>query len=359
MIMLMKVGDLMSTVPFVFGLTLTIICFLFFIFLVVVYFRKDARYNLKNRIFRRIILFGFSGYAFEFLYFFMNHYSKVTLLLSLTRKFILLSFIGALLLWIYYTFIIVFERHKEASNYIRKNRGSIDIYLLITFIAISIISLLLPVHFSFNELELVEYMDGPAIYFLYIVSIIISLLPVPFIILYKEINTTRRLFTYYFNLGITIVSCVFGVLFPSYCFISLPFTLGCCMIYYRLENPDILFVRKFKKNSDRMREIREKYGFLFNMSPELRDLLNEISFMKENYIFDQKKTISKKKLESLLTDFIKSSEEGTTKQTLVDDDGIEILDLEEDVPDEMLITKEIYSLDELQEVLKEDNLPKW
>ena len=75
------------------------------------------------------------------------------------------------------------------------------------------------------------------------------------------------------------------------------------------------------------------------------------------FIFNMK--VNTKKLEMLIRDFVRSSEDGKTMQTSIDDDGIEILDVEEDIPDEMLVTKEIYSLDELKEVLKEDNLPKW
>ena len=140
------------------------------------------------------------------------------------------------------------------------------------------------------------------------------------------------------------------------------YTVLCYYIYYRLENPDIIYIRNYYKNRDKLRSWREKYGFLFNMSPELRALLNEVTFMKDNYLVDGKKPVSKKKLEALLVDFIKSGEIGETTQTNMDEDGIEILDLEEekeDIPEEMLITKEIYSLQELQEVLKEDNLPKW
>ncbi|MBP5679122.1 MAG: hypothetical protein J6X28_04770 [Bacilli bacterium] len=349
----------MTTVPFVFGVTLTGCSFLFYLFLVIIYLRKDARYNLKNYLYRRILSFGLAGFLFEFLYFFINHYSTQLLLMSLTKKFLLLSFVATLIFWIFYVIIVVFEKNKEASAWIRKNHRGIHTYLLVAFGTISIMSLILPVDFSYNETGLVQFIYGPSIYFLYAVIVLCSVFPIPFMIKHRGEIVFRRLFAYFFILILTILSLVIACMYPSLCFITFSYTISCYLIYNRLENPDILFVRKFKKNSDRMREIREKYGFLFNMSPELRDLLNEISFMKENYLMDQKKNINKRKLESLLLDFVKSSEDGTTKQTLMDEDGVEILDLEEDVPEEMLVTKEIYSLEELQEVLKEDNLPKW
>ena len=169
----------------------------------------------------------------------------------------------------------------------------------------------------------------------------------------------KRILSYYVIGIFSISTLIIGYYYPICCPIGLSFTLSCYFAYYRLENPDLLYVRKYKSTNERMKTLHEKYGFLFNMSPELREMLNEISFMKDNYLMDGKKAVNKKKLEALINDFVKSSEVGETTLTNVDDEGIEILDMEEEIPDEMLITKEIYSLNELKEVLKEDNLPKW
>lgn len=349
----------MSIIPYVFGTTLTACSFLFFLLLVFFYYRKLVSYSIKNQIFKRMLWSGFAMFLLEFLYLFMNRYSTVIPLLGFTKKLILLCFFGFILLWIYYVFILIFEKKQDSSNLILQNHATMDIYLIIGFVTVSIIDFFLPIHFNMNDTELVQSVTGAAISFLYLLIIIIQFVPIPLIILHREELSQKKFIPYYIVGVITIIMILVLFQYPSLCIMEFVLTICSVLIYYRLENPDILYVKKYRKNRDQLRIIREKYGFLFNMSPELRDLLNEVSFMKENYLTDQKKSISRKKLETLLKDFIKSGEEGITTQTNIDDDGIEILDLEEEVPDEMLITKEIYSLQELNEVLKEDNLPKW
>ena len=348
----------MSIVPFTAGMTLTGCCFLFFLFLMVVYFRKNAKYNLKNFLYRRMMFFGLVGFLFEFLFLLMARFSTETTVLALTKKFVYLSFMASLFLWIYYIIIVIFEKNKEISDTIRKNHASIDLYMLLAFGTMGLIILFLPVHFHENADKLVEYMNGPGIIFADLMIALISLLPIPFIIGNRKSIYQKRMIAYYFHVLLTGITLFIHYKYPAFCLIPFSYTMGMYMIYARLENPDIMFVRKFKKNSDRMKEIREKYGFIFHMSPELRALLNEAAVMREEYVFDHR--ISRKRLNTLLTNFIKGNEDDPTTKPHLDDDGIEILDYDEDdTPEEMLITKEIYSLNELQEVLKEDNLPKW
>ena len=224
-----------------------------------------------------------------------------------------------------------------------------------------LVDLFLPVSVVYGTDQMVRYVTGAGIVFPYVIAIILSVLPLPYILMQMK-GSHKRLISYYFTVFFILILFLIRWRHPSVNAIGFFYTVLCYYIYYRLENPDIIYIRNYYKNRDKLRSWREKYGFLFNMSPELRALLNEVTFMKDNYLVDGKKPVSKKKLEALLVDFIKSGEIGETTQTNMDEDGIEILDLEEekeDIPEEMLITKEIYSLQELQEVLKEDNLPKW
>lgn len=351
----------MDSVPYIFGIAFNICSFLFYLLLVIVYFRKNAKYNLRNYIFRRILYFGFFGFLFEFLYLFIIHFSNASLLVGLSKKFVFLCFLACLLLWTYYVILVAFEKNQEVSNKIRKSNFSIDIFLLVLLSVIGIIDLLLPCSFEYSDVGRVLYMYGIGTSFIYFIYIFLSVVPIPFLLMnYKDI-TFKGLFPYYFILTVEMISFIILHFVPSLCLLGFVYTIGCYVIYYRMENPDIFLIRKFKKNSDRMRLMKEKYGFLFNMSPELRDLLNEISYMKDNYLIDGKKAINKKKFEALMLDFVTSGEMGKTVQNKVDDDGIEILDLddEKDPNEEMLVTKEIYSLKEIKEILKEDNLPRW
>ena len=356
MIVMKEVGDSMNEL---FGVSFTICSFLFFVFLLVVYLRKNAKYNLRNRIYRRILCFGFFGFLFEFLFFLAITLSNSEVLISITKKFTFLCFIACMLLWAYYVLILVFEKNKDASGWIRKNSLNLDIYLLVGLVALGIIELSLPVNFAYTDEGDIWYMYGAASLFLYVLSFVLCLVPIPFFVMNRNLITFKRTVSYYFVTFMVILSLVLVYFIPNACLLGFVYTISCYFVYYRLENPDIIFVRRFKRNSERMRYLREQFGFLFNMSPELRSLLNEMALMKDNYLVDGRKTVSKKKLDTLISDFIKSSEDGKTHQTKVDDDGVEILDFEETTPDEMLLTKEIYSLNELKEVLKEDNLPKW
>ena len=351
---------ILNIIPYVFNLSFTTCSFIFFLFLMIVTFHKNAVYSIKNRIFRRILGIGVLGFLLILSYLLLIHYTDHIVLIGLTKKFILLSFDSILLFWIYYVFILIFEKNSQVSDFIRQNHGNIDLYLLFTVCVLTLVDLFLPINIVYGTDQMVRYVTGAGVVFPYVVAGILAVLPIPCIVKQPEVSH-KRLMSYYFTVFFVLVLFIIRWRHPSIVGIGFFFTILCYYIYYRLENPDIVYIRNYYKNRERLRSLREKYGFLFNMSPELRDLLNEISFMKENYLMDGGKILSKRKqkLDTLIQDFIRSSEDGVTTQTNMDEDGVEILDLEQEVPDEMLVTKEIYSLDELKEVLKEDNLPKW
>jgi len=351
----------MNTIPYVINATITVVSLIFYLFIVYVYFHKNPRYSIRNRIFKKVLGFGIFSFIFEGLYLLLIKFSVNKMLIGLSRKFLFLTFVACAILWIFYVFILIYEKNKEGANFIRRNYHNIEFYIFLSIITVTIIDIFLPIGFVKGENELYSYLTGAGLIFNSIIIIIVFLIPLPFIFINRSIVSWKRLRPYFINLFLVFITMFFINKYPTILFEMLIFTICMYLIYYRLENPDIIFVRNSRKNSDRMRVLREKYGFLFNMSPELRDLLNEISFMKENYLMDGSRILTKRKqkLETLINDFIKSSEDGITQQTNMDDDGVEILDLEEEIPDEMLVTKEIYSLDELKEVLKEDNLPKW
>ena len=348
----------MNLTSYVFNVSFAVCSFLFYVFLLFIYFHKSTIYSIKNVIYRRMVFVGIFVFLFHFLYFIFVRLSRNLLLIGLLKKIMLIGIIAILLLWIYYVFIIVFEKHDKISNYISQYHANIDLYIMVVFIIFAIIELILPVSFVYGEHSLVRYVKGAAIIFPWIVGGILSIIPIPFIIRQKCF-LQKRLIPYYAMLAFILILIVFSFIGKEISLIGFTLTICFYLIYVRLENPDITYIRNYYKDHERLRTLREKYGFLFNMSPELRDLLNEVSFMKDNYLIDEKKRVSKRKLETLIIDFIKSGEIGETRKTNVDEDGIEILDLEDDIPEELLVTKEIYSLKELQEVLKEDNLPKW
>lgn len=348
----------MEDIPFVFGITINACSLLFFILLVVVYFRKNAKYSIKNHIFRRILYMGIAGFLFEFIYLILLHFTGTLLLIGFAHKTMLLCFVACVLMWTYYVFILIFEKNQNVFGLLRRNRTRIDIYLIIIFGVISIIELFLPSTFYYNNINVIQYVGGYHSIFAFVVILFLMILPLPFLLLNLK-NITIKKFYPYFIIGIIfIVTSVILILFPSYTMIGLSFTLSCYLIYDRLENPDIVLVRKLIHNTEQMKTFRKKYGFLFNMSPELRELLNEISYMKDNVLVDEKRPISKKRLETLILDFVKSSEYGFTTQTILDDDGVEILAIE-DPDDDLMLTREIYSLEELKSILEEDNAPKW
>lgn len=349
----------MYSIPYVFGIGFTLCSFLFFLLLVIVYLRKNAKYNMKNFIFRRILYFGIFGFLFEFLFLFVLYFSDSHLLVGLSKKFTFLCFLACMILWSYYMVIVIFEKNQSISRKLHENNFNIDIFLLSFLGVVGLTTLLLPAEFAVSESGNIQYMYGVSNTFLYVVFLLVSFVPIPCILMQHKDLSFKGLFPYFFVLCLEIIALIITHFIPELCFIGFVLTMSVYMIYYRMENPDLFMIRRFKANSDRVKYLRERFGFLFNMSPELRELLNEVAIMKDNYLLDEKKSIDKKKLEALILDFVSSSEAGKTIQKRVDDDGIEILDLDDDSNDEMLVTKEIYSLNEIKKILEEDNLPKW
>lgn len=349
---------ILNSTIYTFNVSFTICSFLFYILLLIVYFHKNTIYSIKNVIYRKMIITGIFSFIFQFVYYFLIHFSRNLFWIGLVKKFEFISILILIILWIYYVLILVFEKNNKASGFISQHHATIDIYMMIIILIITIIECFLPISFSYGKLSLVRYVYGASFIYPWIISCVPVIIPIPFII-HEKCFLQKRLIPYYVFLFLFLLLGVVSYFWKEVSLLGFVVTICFYLIYYRLENPDITYIRTYYKDHERLRSLREKYGFLFNMSPELRDLLNEISFMKDNYLVDEKKRVSKRKLDALISDFIKSGEIGQTTKTNVDDDGIEILEMDDDIPEELLVTKEIYSLKELQEVLKEDNLPKW
>lgn len=349
----------MNAVTFASNIAIHLSSIIFFLFLVIIYFRKNAKNSLKNRLFHIMCYLGIIEFILELSNILLLNYYVKNLLIIGIKKTYYLCFFAILLLWIYYVCILTIERNKKLASFVKMHIGEIRIFIIMLIVSFGIIDYCLPLNFIFDQYGRINYMVGGIIPILGILSAFFSILPVPLIIINRKELIVRKFLPYFVTIILEILVIIIHNFRPELSLLCFANTILFYFIYYRLENPDIVFVRRFKRNSERMKYIREQYSFLFNMTPELKALLNEIAVQKDGYLIDKSKPINKKKLERLLNDFIKTScGEAISKKAY--DDEIEILSFEDDEQsDEMLITKEIYSLNELQDVLKDNNLPKW
>jgi hypothetical protein len=283
----------------------------------------------------------------------LNFISKSIIIIALKKIYYLCFFI-IIVLWTYYVFIITIEKNKKIASYIRNHIGEIRILLIILIIIFGIIDYILPLNYVFDQYGKVRYLTGGIIPILKVISSFLIVLPLYTIINNRREILFRKLLPYFVTFILLIIVLIIHELAPDASLLCFFITILYYFIYYRLENPDIILVREFKKNSEEMKFIKEEYPFIFNMPLELRLILNEIAVSKENNLVNKKIKIDKKKLDNLVNKFIKSScDEQYDSYTYTD------AEKNDDYLDDMLITKEIYSLKELQDVLKEDNLPKW
>lgn len=326
----------MNKISFSVNITINLVSLFFYLFLIVIYFRKTDNNSLKSLLFHIMCYLGIVEFILSISnIMLMGFRFNEQIILCIKKTYYLILF-AILLFWIFYIFIIIFEKNNKVIAFLKKNVRFIWIILISFVVIFGIVDYIIPLKITKDIV-----FTGNIVPLLGIICTSLILLPLILVIFnYKKI-AFRKLLPYFVTILLEVFILIMHEIFPFLSLFCLSITVLYYFIYYRLENPDIILVRRFRRYSESIRKIKEEYSFLFNMSYELRQLLNEISIEKDGYLVDGKKSINKRKLEKLILDFIKND------------------NVENNSTDDLLVTREIYTIDELQKILKEDNIPKW
>ena len=269
------------------------VCFLFMLFLIIVYVSKKNINNSENIIYKNILF-----------------WTAISLILSIGANVIIIInhmefssffnrlFYGCVICWLYFLLLyltfITNEHRKDLYSFLNKN---IKMVLIISYIILSIIySVFLFMDYDSYVLEngiLVE-ISGFLLYFYYVILISLTLIGIISVIINHKYTSKKKLLPFYIITPVGLAAIVLGIILPRYAFIQTFFTLISYLMYHTIENPDVKMLNELELAKNAAEQASNaKSDFLSSMSHELRTPLNAIVGLSQAIEQESDKTIVK------------------------------------------------------------------
>lgn len=239
------------------------------ILLLIVFFSKKRIKSDETNLYCILIIISFFNVLFNIIGIYLGYNDgNMNFLYILNHLDLPLYFWWASILFIYLLYVYKFKDNKNKYNKIKKNILCINVIL-------TIISIFLP--FDVVITEKAGFAIGMCVNFTYLICAIYLIICIIITILLIKKNNFKKVIPILSFILLGIISAIIQKNIPSLIIVPSMIVFVEFIMYFTIENPDLKLleeVHKSKEISDNANE--EKTMFLYNMTQEIRNTMNDI-----------------------------------------------------------------------------------
>lgn len=271
------------------GIFFPLCALLFSLLLVIIFFTKKHIKTFETKLYGFLILTNFVALNVELL---CTYAATIYESNRFFADLILKSYLACILTWAFmFTIYIIYISHPE--KYFENKKKKIFNFVIIFYILMILVNYILPIELVIKNDFQIRYTQGMSVNFTYgISSVFIGIMIFEIAKNFKMIKSKKYLPLIVF-LTVGSLGMLYQAFNPGVLLMTYMETFVTYIMYHTIENPDIRVIEELKKNKELIeKNTIEKSNFLFKMSQEVREPIEEIKKInKQNIENDNLKEI--------------------------------------------------------------------
>lgn len=256
----------------------------FSLLIMILFFKKGHINNSETKIYQSLIVINFIGLIIEILCTFASIiYNQLPLL----SNFIYKSYLVYLITW---TSLFTLYIYKISSNFKDKMKKKNKKILILMFILTILVTYILPIELVVENNFQTRYTTGMSVNFVYLVSGALVLAIILMLIKNRKHVLNKRYIPVFVFLVVGTLAIFIQNSFPQLLLQTYVETLICVIMYFTIENPDVMVIEELYKNRKLVKQsVEGKSNFLFYATQKMRKPINDIIIDTNNLLEEKNK----------------------------------------------------------------------